>query len=88
MNTAESICGDIEEANLIDLRGSAEGPAYAPEKGTARCKKLERKIIHMKESDQYPGINSHKASVLSRASMTVRYMCAAWYKGQRPALRP
>lgn len=48
-------------------------------KALRECKKLERKIIRLRESDQYPGVNSHKAGVLSKASMTVRYMCAAWY---------
>ena len=79
MNTVESICGDIEEANLIDLREAPRERLMIQRKALRECKKLERKIIRLRESDQYPGVNSHKAGVLSKASMTVRYMCAAWY---------
>lgn len=79
MNTVESICGDIEEANLIDLREAPRERLALQRSALRECKKLERKIIRLRESDQYPGVNSHKSAVLSKAAMTVRYMCAAWY---------
>lgn len=47
------------------------------------CKKLERKILRMAESKQYPGVSGQKAATWSKAVMTVRYMCAAWYEKDR-----
>lgn len=79
MNTVESICGDIEEANLVDLREAPRERLRLQRQALRECKKLERKIIRMKESSQYPGVNAHKAGTLTKAVLTVRYMCAAWY---------
>lgn len=72
MNGAEAICSCIEGANLIDLR-----------EALCACKKLERKILRMAESKQYPGVSGQKAATWSKAVMTVRYMCAAWYEKDR-----
>ena len=44
---------------------------------------LERKILRMAESKQYPGVSGQKAATWSKAVMTVRYMCAAWYEKDR-----
>lgn len=79
MNSAESICSFIEEANLIDLREATRDRLCLQRQALRECKKLERKIIRMKESRQYPGVNAEKAATWSKAVMTVRYMAAAWY---------
>lgn len=85
MNTAESICGDIEEANLIDLREAPRDRLMLQRKALRECKKLERKIIRMKESDQYPGVNSHKASALSQGIHDrALYVRGLVRKGQGP----
>lgn len=83
MNTAEAICGAIEEANLIDLRQDPQGRLSLQRQALRECKKLERKILRMRESAQYPGMSTHKAGTLSKAVLTVRYMCAAWYDKDR-----
>lgn len=41
---------------------------------------MERKILRMKESKQYPGVSAEKAAIWGKATMTVRYMAAAWYE--------
>ena len=56
------------------------GTGLMQRRAMARCEKLERKIKRMLESKQYPGVNPHKAATWSKAVMTVRYMCASWYK--------
>lgn len=87
MNTVEAICGSIEEANMIDLREAPRSRLTLQRQALRECKVLERKILRMKESKQYPGVNSSKAATLSKAVLTVRYMCAAWYdkdKGRAP----
>ena len=80
MNTAEEICDMIEGANLLDLRENPAERLAMQRRAMARCEKLERKIKRMLESKQYPGVNPHKAATWSKAVMTVRYMCASWYK--------
>lgn len=79
MNTVEAICGCIEEANLIDLREAPRSRLTLQRQALRECKVLERKILRMRESKQYPGVNSSKAATLTKAALTVRYMCAAWY---------
>lgn len=83
MNTVEAICGNIEEANLIDLRDAPQSRLQLQRQALRECRVLERKILRMKESKQYPGVNAGKAATLTRAVLTVRYMCAAWYEKDR-----
>ena len=80
MNGAEAICSCIEGANLIDLRERPAERLAMQREALCACKKLERKILRMAESKQYPGVSGQKAATWSKAVMTVRYMCAAWYE--------
>lgn len=80
MNGAEAICSCIEGANLIDLRERPAERLAMQRDALCACKKLERKILRMAESKQYPGVSGQKAATWSKAVMTVRYMCAAWYE--------
>ena len=79
MNSAEVICGAIEEANLIDLREDSKTRMALQRKALRECKLLGRRIQRMAESDQYPGVTAKKAATWSKQELTVRYMCAAWY---------
>lgn len=79
MNGAEAVCASIEEANLLDLRELPNERLMLQRRALRECKCLERKIVRMMESKQYPGVGAHKAAVLTKAVATVRYMCAAWY---------
>lgn len=83
MNGAEAICSCIEGANLIDLRERPAERLAMQREALCACKKLERKILRMAESKQYPGVSGQKAATWSKAVMTVRYMCAAWYEKDR-----
>ena len=83
MNGAEAICACIEGANLIDLRERPAERLAMQREALCACKKLERKILRMAESKQYPGVSGQKAATWSKAVMTVRYMCAAWYEKDR-----
>ena len=83
MNGAEAICSCIEGANLIDLRERPAERLAMQREALCACKKLERKILRMAESKQYPGVSGQKAVTWSKAVMTVRYMCAAWYEKDR-----
>lgn len=83
MNGAEAICSCIEGANLIDLRERPAERLAMQREALCACKKLERKILRMEESKQYPGVSGQKAATWSKAVMTVRYMCAAWYEKDR-----
>ena len=40
-------------------------------------------LMNGAESKQYPGVSGQKAATWSKAVMTVRYMCAAWYEKDR-----
>ena len=71
------------EANLIDLRERPAERLAMQREALCECKKLERKILRMAESKQYPGVSGQKAATWSKAVMTVRYMCAAWYEKDR-----
>lgn len=86
MNGAEAICSCIEGANLIDLRERPAERLAMQREALCACKKLERKILRMAESKQYPGVSGQKAATWSKAVMTVRYMCAAWYEKDGAAL--
>lgn len=44
----------------------------------ALCLVLETLLSSLKESTAYPGITAHKASVWTKKSLDVRYMCIAW----------
>lgn len=79
MNSAEVICGAIEEANLIDLREDSKTRLALQRKALRECKLLGRRIQRMAESGQYPGVTVKKAATWSKQELTVRYMCAAWY---------
>jgi hypothetical protein len=83
MNGAEAICSCIEGANLIDLRERPAERLAMQWEALCACKKLERKILRMAESKQYPGVSGQKAATWSKTVMTVRYMCAAWYEKDR-----
>lgn len=92
MQSAEAICGAIEEANLIDLERDDPRKRLALQRGALReCRKMERRIQRMLESKQYPGINVHRAATWSKDVLTVRYMCApgtrrtrkGWQKSKR-----
>ncbi len=81
MQSAEAICGAIEEANLIDLERDDPRKRLALQRAALReCRKMERRIQRMLESKQYPGVNAHRAATWSKDVLTVRYMCAGWYK--------
>ncbi|MBQ3022390.1 MAG: hypothetical protein IJD91_03575 [Clostridia bacterium] len=80
VNSAENICSFIEEANLIDLRDDPAGRLLLQRQALRECRKMERKILRMKESKQYPGVSAEKAAIWGKATMTVRYMAAAWYE--------
>lgn len=54
MNGAEAICSCIEGANLIDLRERPAERLAMQREALCACKKLERKILRMAESKQYP----------------------------------
>ena len=88
MNGAEAICSCIEGANLIDLRERPAERLAMQREALCACKKLERKILRMAESKQYPGVSGQKAATWSKAVMTVRYMCAAWYEKDRTCAPP
>lgn len=88
METAEKICAYIEEANLIDLREAPRERLLLQRKALRECRKLERKILRMKESKQFPGVSSDKAAVWSKAVLTVRYMGAAWYEKDKARAEP
>lgn len=79
MNSAEAICGAIEEANLIDLREDPRTRLALQRRALRECKLLGRRIQRMAESEQYPGVTVKKAAAWSKQELTVRYMCAAWY---------
>lgn len=84
MNSAEAICGAIEEANLIDLREDPSTRLALQRRALRECKLLGRRIQRMAESEQYPGVTVKKAAAWSKQELTVRYMCAAWHsKDQR-----
>lgn len=83
MNVAEAICSCIEGANLIDLRERPEARLTMQRQALCECRKLERKILRMAESKQYPGVSGQKAAAWTRTVLTVRYMCAAWYDKDR-----
>ena len=57
MNGAEAICSCIEGANLIDLRERPAERLAMQREALCECKKLERKILRMAESKQYPGVS-------------------------------
>ena len=71
MNGAEAICSCIEGANLIDLRERPAERLAMQREALCECKKLERKILRMAESKQYPGVSGQKAATWSKAVMTV-----------------
>lgn len=81
--TGRSPTSCIEGANLIDLRERPAERLAMQREALCECKKLERKILRMAESKQYPGVSGQKAATWSKAVMTVRYMCAAWYEKDR-----
>lgn len=83
MNAAEEICNLIESANLLDLRDSPMERLSMQRRALARCEVMERRVQRLLESRQYPGVNPHKAATWGKAIMTVRYMCASWYKKDR-----
>jgi len=87
MNTVENICTFIEGANLLDMREAATERLSLQKQALRECHKLERKILRMKESKQYPGVNAGKCATWSKTAMTVRYMCAAWYDKDRQRAR-
>lgn len=88
MNAAEDICDMIEGANLLDLREHPRERLSMQRQAMARCEKMERKINRMLESKQYPGVTPHKAATWCRYILTVRYMCAKWYrKDQQRAMQ-
>lgn len=88
MSCAETICTCIEGANLIDLREEPARRLAMQREAMRECVKLERKILRMTESRQYPGVNPSKCATWSKAVMTVRYMCAAWHeKDKKRALQ-
>ena len=67
MNGAEAICSCIEGANLIDLRERPAERLAMQREALCACKKLERKILRMAESKQYPGVSGQKAATWSKA---------------------
>jgi hypothetical protein len=79
MNGADSVCELIEGANLLDLREEPQARLALQKQALNRCVKLERKIIRMLESGQYPGVNERKSAAWTKHVLTVRYMCAAWH---------
>lgn len=79
MNEADAICELIEGANLLDLREEPRERLAMQKRALNRCVKLERKIIRMLESSQYPGVNERKSAAWTKNVLTVRYMCAAWH---------
>lgn len=79
MNCADAICTCIEGANLLDLREEPAERLALQRKAMRECVKMERRIQRMTESKQYPGVTANKCAVWSKAVMSVRYMCAAWY---------
>lgn len=83
MTCAEAICTYIEGANLLDLREEPAERLALQKRALRECVKLERKILRMTESRQYPGVTAGKCAVWSKAVMSVRYMCAAWYDKDR-----
>lgn len=80
MNCADTICTCIEGANLLDLREAPAERLALQKKAMRECVKMERKIQRMTESKQYPGVTPSKCATWSKAVMSVRYMCAAWYE--------
>lgn len=66
MNGAEAICSCIEGANLIDLRERPAERLAMQREALCACKKLERKILRMAESKQYPGVSGQKAATLEQ----------------------
>ena len=69
MNGAEAICSCIEGANLIDLRERPAERLAMQREALCECKKLERKILRMAESKQYPGVSGQKAAGLPHRPM-------------------
>lgn len=81
----ESICDLIEEANLLDTRIPAECEKRVSIQLHALGKlgKMQRKIKRLLESKEYPGVNPGKAAAWTKNVLTVSYMCAKWYEGDK-----
>ena len=80
-------CKDTQEVSCLVANLLCELEREDPRKRLAlqraalrECRKMERRIQRMLESKQYPGVNAHRAATWSKDVLTVRYMCAGWYK--------
>jgi len=65
-------------ANTKDLKKNFDERQALQDEVIALCLVLENLINALKASDAYPGVHPHKASVWTKKSMDVRYLCAAW----------
>lgn len=85
ISECETICELIESANLLDTRIPEEcgERIRLQRRALGHLEKMQRKVKRLLESSQFPGVGTKKAEAWTREVLTVSYMCAKWYDGDK-----